>query len=66
VGKPEGEIPLGRPRRRWEDDIKMHLQDVGLYGYGLDRAGFGLGQMASTCKRGNEPLGSMKYGTFFD
>ena len=29
VGKPGGERPLGRPRRRWEDNIKMHLQEVG-------------------------------------
>ena len=28
VGKPEGKRPLGRPRRRWEDNIKMDLQDV--------------------------------------
>jgi hypothetical protein len=26
VGKPEGKIPMGRPRRRWEDNIKMDLQ----------------------------------------
>ena len=26
VGKPEGKRPLGRPRRRWEDNIKMDLQ----------------------------------------
>jgi hypothetical protein len=29
VGKPEGRRPLGRPRRRWEDNIKMDLQKVG-------------------------------------
>ena len=29
VGKPERKRPLGRPRRRWEDNIKMDLQDVG-------------------------------------
>jgi hypothetical protein len=29
VGKSEGKRPLGRPRRRWEDNIKMDLQDVG-------------------------------------
>ena len=29
VGKPEGKRPLGRPRRRWEDNIKMELQEVG-------------------------------------
>ena len=29
VGKPEGKRPLGRPRRRWEDSIKMDLQEMG-------------------------------------
>src|SRR5215475_9515690 len=29
VGKPEGKRPLGRPRRRWEDNIKMDIQEVG-------------------------------------
>jgi hypothetical protein len=29
VGKPEGKRPLERPRRRWEDIIKMDLQEVG-------------------------------------
>jgi hypothetical protein len=29
VGKPEGKRPLGRPRRRWEDNIKMYVQEVG-------------------------------------
>ena len=29
VWKPEGKRPLGRPRRRWEDNIKMDLQEVG-------------------------------------
>jgi hypothetical protein len=29
VGKPEGKRLLGRPRRRWEDNIKMNLQEVG-------------------------------------
>jgi len=28
VRRPEGRRPLGRPRRRWEDNIKMYLQDV--------------------------------------
>jgi hypothetical protein len=34
VGKPEGKRPLGRPRRTWEDDIKMDLREVGLGGMG--------------------------------
>ena len=29
VGKPEGRRPLGRSRRRWEDNIRMHLREVG-------------------------------------
>ena len=29
MGKPEGERPLGRPRRRWENNNKMDLQEVG-------------------------------------
>jgi hypothetical protein len=38
VGKPEGRRPLGRPRRRWEDNIKMDLREVGW------------GQVAGTCE----------------
>ena len=30
VGRPEGKRQLGRPRRRWEDNIKMDLQEVGV------------------------------------
>ena len=32
VGKPEGKSPLGRPRRRWEDNIKIDLEEVGCGG----------------------------------
>ena len=32
MGKPEGKRPLGIPRRRWEDNIKMDLQEVGCGG----------------------------------
>jgi hypothetical protein len=35
VGKPEGKRPLGRPRHRWEDNIKMDLHEVE-WGHGLD------------------------------
>jgi hypothetical protein len=37
VGKPEGKRPLGRPRRRWEDGIRMDLRDIGLGGVGWIR-----------------------------
>ena len=32
VGKPEGKKPLGRPRRRWDDNIKLDLQEAGCGG----------------------------------
>ena len=38
VGKPEGKRPLGRPRRRWEDNIKMDIQEVGGGGYWMELA----------------------------
>ena len=41
VGKPEGKRSLGRPRSRWDDNIKMDLQEVKCEVYGLDRAGSG-------------------------
>jgi len=41
VGKPERRRPLGRPRRRWVDNIRMDLQEVGCDVYGLDWAGPG-------------------------
>jgi hypothetical protein len=41
VGKPERKRPLGRPRRRWEDNIKMDLQEVGGGSWGLDGVGSG-------------------------
>jgi len=34
VGKPEGKRPLGRPMRRWKDNIKMDLQELGCEGMG--------------------------------
>ena len=39
VGKPEGKRPLGRPRRRWVDNIRMDFQEVGCGVCGLDWAG---------------------------
>jgi hypothetical protein len=42
VWKPEGKRPLGRPRRRWEDNIKMDFQEVAGGGsWGLDGVGSG-------------------------
>ena len=35
VGEPEGKRPLGIPRRKWEDNIKIDLEEVG-WGHGMD------------------------------
>ena len=42
TGKPTGKRPLGRPRRRWEDNIRMDLQDIDMRGIGLIRLGIGI------------------------
>jgi len=65
VGKLEGKIPLGRPRCRWEDNIKMNLQEMGC-GHGLDSSGSGQGQVADICKRVKEPSGSTICREFLD
>ena len=48
IGKPQGKRPLGRPRRRWEDNIKMDLREVeGVVGTGWSwlRIGTGGGRL---------------------
>jgi hypothetical protein len=39
VGRAEGKRPLGRSRRRWEDNIKMDLREIGIDGFGWLRIG---------------------------
>ena len=65
VGKPKEKTPLGRPRHRWKENIKIHLQKVGR-GHRLDCSGSGQGQMVGTCECSNEPSGSIKCGEFID
>ena len=63
VGKPEGKRALGRPRCRWEDNIKMDLQEVGCVGM----AWIELAQdRNSICECVNEPSGSIKCEEFLD
>jgi hypothetical protein len=42
IGRPEGRRPLGRPRRRWEDNIKMDLREIG-FGYVVGFIGLRIG-----------------------
>jgi hypothetical protein len=41
IGKPEGKRPLGRPRRRWEDGIRMDLKEIGWGSVECDLVGSG-------------------------
>jgi hypothetical protein len=61
LGKPEGKRPLRRSRRRWIDNNKMDLLEIGLsvvdwIGLVQDRY-----KVESSCERGNQPLGSIKF-----
>jgi hypothetical protein len=58
VGKPEGNRPLGRPRRMWEDGIRMDRREIGFGRCGLDSTGSGQGPVAGCCECGGEPSGS--------
>jgi hypothetical protein len=60
-----GKRPIGRPRHRWEDNIKMNLQEVGCGGMDWIKLAQD-GQRAATCECGNELSGSMKCGEFLD
>jgi hypothetical protein len=55
VGKPQGKRPLQRPKRRWEDGIKMDLRDTDGGGGAVDLIGSGYGSLADCCECGDEP-----------
>jgi hypothetical protein len=65
VEKSEGRRRLGRSGRRWEDNIKMNLREVG-WEHGMHQSGSGQRQVAGSCERGNEPSGSIKCGEFIE
>jgi hypothetical protein len=66
VGRPEKKRPLGRPRFRWEDNIKMDLQEVGWGGMDWIDMAQDRDKVVSCCECGNEPSGSIKCGEFLD
>jgi hypothetical protein len=61
VGKPEGKGPLERPRRRWMDNIKMDLREVGWDGMDWIDLAQDRNRWRAFCECGNEPPGSIKY-----
>jgi len=68
LGKHEGKRKPGRPGRRWEDYIKIYLQEVvlGGGGLGLDLFGSVQGQVAGARKCGDKIPGSTKCGEILD
>jgi hypothetical protein len=67
VRKHEETRPLGRPRRRWEDNIKMDVQEVGWRGMDwIDLAQKRDRRWAGSRECGNEHSGSIKFGQFLD
>jgi hypothetical protein len=66
VGKPEGKRPLGTPRLRWDDNIKMDLQEVGCGGVDWIELAQGWDRWRAFVIAGNESSGSIKCGEFLD
>ena len=55
TGKPKGKRPMGRPRRRWKDNIRMYLEEIG-----INAENWVL--LESPCECGIEPPGSINHG----
>ena len=65
-GGSEGRRPLGSPRFRWEDNIKMDLQEEGCGGFDWINLAQDRGGWPALVNAGNEPSGSVKCGEFLD
>jgi hypothetical protein len=65
-GNREEKMPLGRHRRRWEDKIKMDLQERGRDNTDWIRPARNKGQGAGSCEHANKPSSSLKFGVFLD
>jgi hypothetical protein len=65
LGKHKSGRPLGRPRGRWNDNIKMDFWKVG-WGQALGRSVSRQGEVAGSCECGNEPSDSVRCGKFLD
>jgi len=63
MGKSEGNRPLRKPRHRWEDAIKMNLQEVR---WAMDWVGLAYVRWRALVSGANQHLGSIKCGKFLD
>jgi hypothetical protein len=60
VGRPVGTKTLGRPRRRWEDNIKMDVREIGIDGANWIRLAQETVRWGGFSVHGNEPSGSIR------
>jgi hypothetical protein len=65
VGRPEANRPLGRPRRMWEDNIKMDYREIGIDGANWIQLAQDMVQWRA-CEHGNESPGSIRKRDIFD
>jgi hypothetical protein len=61
MGKTEGKRSLGKPGRRWKNNVEIHFQEVGRDDGGLLSSDSGSGRVASFCEHRDEPWGLIKY-----
>jgi hypothetical protein len=61
VGKPEGKRPVGRPRRRWLDNIKIDFREIGGGGTDWINLAEDRDQWRGSCEHGNESSVSIKF-----
>jgi hypothetical protein len=66
VGKPEGDRPLGRPRRRWEENIRMDLREIGWKALWAEIIWLTIGTGGGSCEHDNEPSACIKLGGTLD
>jgi hypothetical protein len=57
VGKPKGKTPLGRPRSKWEEEIRLGFRETGWGGVEWIQLAQDRGPVAGFCKYGDEPSG---------
>jgi hypothetical protein len=65
VGRPEGKRPLGRRRRRWENNIKRDLREIGIGGTNWIQLAQDRVQWWACVNHGNEPSGSTRKQEIF-
>jgi hypothetical protein len=65
MGKPKGKRPIGRPRSRWEDSIRINLKEMGINMRNWVNLAKDKDYWNAPCECGIEPLGSISHGVSY-